>query len=253
MIRRGTKIVLEVLGVVVAGSAILLGLLAWRLSAGPIEADFLTPYLESAMADGGVRLSLGGTLVRWDGFAQPLAFVAVDLKLEDPQGEIIATVPEVELALNVPRLLFGGIAPERIDLVRPKVQVIRTETGEFTFLIGDSGEALAGAPDPGAAEGEAADIDVMDALLRSLRASPGDADVPMASLRQLEITGGEIVVDDRLLGATWTIPRPGCRPAEDPAGHHRGSRHRPGSDRPRLAESSRSRPAGDRRRRSRRR
>ena len=64
MIRRGSKIVLEIIGVLVAGSAILVGLLAWRLSSGPIEADFLTPYLESAMSEGAVRLSLGGTLLR---------------------------------------------------------------------------------------------------------------------------------------------------------------------------------------------
>ena len=207
MIQRGTKIVLEVLGVIVAGSAILLGLLAWRLSSGPIEADFLTPYLESAMSDGGVRLTLGGTLVRWDGFSRPLAFVAVDLRLADAEGETIATVPEVELAFNVPRLLVGSISPERIDLVRPKLQVTRTETGEFTFLIGDPDAEVTTDAELTAEEETAEEIDVVEALLRSLRAEPGSSDVPMASLRQLEITGGEIVIDDRLLDVTWTIPR----------------------------------------------
>ena len=207
MIRRGTKIVLEVLGVVVAGAAILLGLLAWRLSSGPIEADFLTPYLESAMSEGGARLSLGGTLVRWDGFARPLAFVAIDLRLADPEGGTIATVPEVELALNVPRLLVGSIAPERIDLVRPRLRVTRTEDGEFTFLIGEPAQDAGTEPAADEAEVAEAEIDVMEALLRSLRAQPGSSDVPMASLRQLEITGGEIVIDDRLLDVTWTIPR----------------------------------------------
>ena len=207
MIRSSTKIVLEVLGVIVAGSAILLGLLAWRLSTGPIEADFLTPYLESAMASSPTRLSLGSTLVRWDGFASPLVFVAVDLRLEDPEGEAIATVPEVELALNVPRLLFGGVAPERIDLVRPKLRVTRTESGEFTSLIGEPAQEVASAPGALDIDSEAPDVDVMESLLRSLRAPSGASDVPMASLRQLEITGGEIVVDDRLLGRTWMIPR----------------------------------------------
>ena len=214
MIRRGSKIVLEVVGVLVAGAAILLGLLAWRLSSGPIEADFLTPYLESAMSDGGVRLSLGGTLVRWDGFTRPLDFVAVDLRLEDPQGRTIARVPEVELAFNVPRLLVGRIAPERIDLVRPKLRITRTEAGEFTFLIGDPSEAASAVEAEAGAGSEAADaavsaedVDVMEALLRSLRAQPGESDVPMASLRRLQITGGEIVIDDRLLGVTWTVPR----------------------------------------------
>ena len=198
MIRRSLKIAVEVVGVLVAGSAILVGLLAWRLSSGPIEADFLTPYLVSAMSDSAVRLSLGGTLVRWDGFGRPLEFVAVDLELEDRDGNTIATVPEVELALNVPRLLLGSVVPVRIDLVRPKLRVTRAESGDFAFSLGDPDRVDGGAAD---------DIDVMEALFRSLRAPVGSSDVPMASLRQLDITGAEIVLEDRLLGVTWIVPR----------------------------------------------
>ena len=198
MIRRSSKIALEALGVVVAGTAVLLGLLAWRLSSGPIEVDFLTPYLESAMSEGRVRLSLGGTLIRWDGFSEPLDIVAVDLRLEDPHGNTLATVPEVELALDVPRLLLGRMAPIRIGLVRPRLRAIRTETGTFAFVLGDPESALE--------EESAASVNVMDALLRSLRAAPGQTDVPMASLRQLEISGAEIVLDDRLLGRVWNVP-----------------------------------------------
>ena len=200
MIRRSSKILLEVVGVAVAGLAILFGLAAWRLSSGPIEADFIAPYLESAMSSSGTSLSLGKTVVRWDGFARPLTFVVDDLRLVDPEGEIIATVPEIELALNVPRLLVGNMAPERIDLVRPKLHISRTESGEFAFLLGAPVQII----DSDIVKD---DVDVVAALLKALRAPAGASDVPMSSLKQLEVTGAEIIVDDRLLDVVWTIPR----------------------------------------------
>ena len=48
MIRRTTKIALEVLGALLAGIALLVGFLAWRLIyEGPIHMAFLAPYVEA--------------------------------------------------------------------------------------------------------------------------------------------------------------------------------------------------------------
>ncbi|NNG03434.1 MAG: hypothetical protein HKM95_04960 [Inquilinus sp.] len=199
MIRRGTRYILEGLGFVVAGLAVLTALLAWRLSSGPIEADFLTPYLESGMAEGRLRLDLGSTLVRWDGFAEPLTFVAVDMRLTDETGSTVAAVPEAELALSVPALLTGRVLPERIVLVGPRLQVTRTESGEFVFGLGAAGDAPDADQQPR--------VDVVEPLLAALTAPPGSRDVPMAAIERLEVTNAEITVDDRLLGVAWTAPR----------------------------------------------
>ena len=91
-------------------------------------------------------------------------------------------MPEIELALNVPRLLVGNMAPERIDLVRPKLQISRTESGEFAFLLGSPVQII----DSDIVKD---DVDVVAALLKALRAPTGSSDVPMSSLKQLEVTG----------------------------------------------------------------
>ena len=52
MIRRTTKIALEVLGALLAGIALLVGFLAWRLIyEGPIHMAFLAPYVERSIAE----------------------------------------------------------------------------------------------------------------------------------------------------------------------------------------------------------
>ncbi|NJO12812.1 MAG: hypothetical protein HC872_04360 [Gammaproteobacteria bacterium] len=50
MILRASKIVLEVLGALLAGIAVIAGFIAYRLAyEGPIHLSFLKPYVEEAL------------------------------------------------------------------------------------------------------------------------------------------------------------------------------------------------------------
>ena len=72
MIRRSSKILLEITVGLLAGLALLAGMAVWRLSAGPVPLDFLTPYLEEVFAKTRsgmtveVRPISGGGLVGYD-------------------------------------------------------------------------------------------------------------------------------------------------------------------------------------------
>ena len=50
MIRRSSKILLEVVGVAVAVTATLLAVLAWQLSSGPLSLSLLNQMIEDAAA-----------------------------------------------------------------------------------------------------------------------------------------------------------------------------------------------------------
>ena len=68
MVRRSTKIFLEVLAATVSGFAILVLVLAWRLSQDePLRLESLTPYLEQALqpADGAYAVKIGSTRLTW--------------------------------------------------------------------------------------------------------------------------------------------------------------------------------------------
>lgn len=194
MIRRSAKLALEGLAVLVAGSAILLALGAWRLSTAPLQVDFLTPYLERAMADSPVHLALGGTELHWQGFERPLVLVARDVDLfgaTTPERSL-ATIPQMAISVSVRDLIRGRLVPRRLDLIGPDLYVQRDEAGRFSLALGD------GDDEPSAEAGLAAET-----LLRALQAPPEAVDSPMAALEHLRLEDGDLYVDDRLTGQVW--------------------------------------------------
>ncbi len=52
MVRRAVKGLIQLLGGLGAGAAIVISLLAWQLAKGPVSLGFLTEYLERAVNTG---------------------------------------------------------------------------------------------------------------------------------------------------------------------------------------------------------
>ncbi len=70
MFTRTTHIAIEVLGALALGLAIVVAVLGWRLSQGPLSLDFLKPYLEQALQDSSspFRLTVGRPELIWSGW-----------------------------------------------------------------------------------------------------------------------------------------------------------------------------------------
>ncbi|TSD84814.1 DUF3971 domain-containing protein [Mycobacterium sp. KBS0706] len=201
---RALKILAEIVGLAVAGFALIVVVLAWRLSSGPLEIDFLTPYVEQALADRDATVEIGALSLRWEGFDRPAALAARDVRVRQKDGTLIAFTPEATADVSMPKLLRGVVAPLRIDLIRPHLRVTRTETGEFSFGLGGSEAGEGGASTP--AQG-APTRDVVKDLLAALDAQLGSEGSPIASLTRLTLVDGSVRIDDRMLGRSWIAPR----------------------------------------------
>ena len=98
MVRRTLVLVLEIVGGLVAGIAVLLGLFFWRLSQGPVSLDFLEPMLRAEVerqGDGqGVRLRVGEIVLTWEGLARPLEIRARRLTADAGAGDAPRPVAE---------------------------------------------------------------------------------------------------------------------------------------------------------------
>ena len=196
--RRRTRIVLlEVLGFAVAGLLLALGVAVLRLFGGPIGVDALTPYVRDAVGDG-VTLEVGRAEFAWGGWEQPLTVAAQDVRISARDGSLIARVPEVDVGLSVSRLVRGDVAPTRLRLVSPELNVIRTGDRSFAFIpddvsgVGDGGDGGDDAPlDP-----------LLMRLLGAVQAPSATPDAPYL-LQRVQIVDGRIVVDDRWLNTQW--------------------------------------------------
>lgn len=201
---RALKILAEIVGLAVAGFALAAVVLAWRLSSGPLEIDFLTPYVEQGVSDANASVEIGALALRWEGFDRPAVLAARDVRVRQKDGTLIAVVPESSADVSMPKLLRGIVAPLRIDLIRPHLRVTRTEAGDFSFGLGES-EAAEGGPSTPAAG--APTRDVVKDLLTALDTSLGNEDSPIASLTRLTLVDGSVRIDDHMLGRSWVAPK----------------------------------------------
>ena len=135
MFRRTTKFILNIFGSTLAVAAVLAALLSWRLAGEPVSLAFLTPYLQEALRaeDGMFRIELEDTVLTWAGWDRTLDIRLMGVKAVGPEGDILATIPEISVFLSMRAMLRGVIAPTSIDVMRPKIEVLLSREGKFEF------------------------------------------------------------------------------------------------------------------------
>jgi len=172
------------------------GVLAWRLTQAPLSVDWLTPHIEQAINDRSpVRVELAGTRIRWPGFGAPLSLRAEGVEILNEEGAPIARLAETDIALSLPALLEGRVAPARIELVAPVLLAVRDPDGSMRLNLRTDGQDEA--PGDGGR--------VLGDIVQALRSPPDPTD-PLGALRELRITGARMVVDNRQAGVVWQMP-----------------------------------------------
>ncbi len=196
MIRRTSKIALEVLGVAVAATAVLLAVLAWRLSSGPIPLPILSQIIEDSARgelEGG-RLTIGNTILLWSPETRQLGLRLVDVHLTGAGQNEVATIPELSFRLSVPALLIGRIAPTYIDIYDVSVTLVRRPEG-ISLGLAPSG-ATTEKREAGAFLGP-----LLEALLDG-----GKSDPTLGHLRHVGVQNATLHFIDEVNGVTFEAP-----------------------------------------------
>ena len=198
MIVRASKIVLEVLGALLAGIAVIAGFIAYRLAyEGPIHLSFLKPYVEEALNRPGAdfKFVIEDTVLAWAGWERTLDIRGVGVSIQDASGQELASVPEVGFGLSGAALFRGLVAPSRIELFRPELALGRNEDGNFQF----GAKLISGAePAPNAPKSSG----VVTALVQELLEAP-DPGKQTGYLTEASIYSGTVSIDDRHAGNMW--------------------------------------------------
>lgn len=190
-----------VLGVAAAG------LLAWRLSQGPLSLPPLARMIEERAAGLGLaaQLSVGDIALVWEGFGtavdRPIDLRVADVRLHDAAGATVAEIPEGSVSLGLRALLLGRIEPRAIELRGISLRFERAEDGGVSIDLGAPAER----PAEAAAD---ADAGLAETLLGELgvEAERQPRRTWITELQRVRIRGAEFVVIDRQLGATWRVP-----------------------------------------------
>jgi hypothetical protein len=200
--RRSGLILVEALAALTLTMALALGLLWWRLSAGPIELATLTRHVERELsaARGGRPVKIDRVELAWAADNRALEIKAVGVRAIAANGQIATNSNEVALGLSVSRLLRADIAINRLRVAGGDVAITLAADGSARIAFG----GLNAPPDlvvPPAPEGETLRQRVNRILdgLAGVFAPVGAG----RDLRGLQITGLRLIIFDERSRAQW--------------------------------------------------
>lgn len=198
MIRRTSKIALEVVGVAVAVTAVLLAVLAWRLSTGPVSLPLLSQIIADAVRSDlqGGRLGIGSTVLRWAPEERQLGLRLQDVRLTGADGNLVAAVPELAFRISLPALLVGKLAPTYVDFYGITATIVRRPGAGISF-------GLASASAPVSQGGEASAI--VAPMLKALAAGEHN-DPTLGYLRHVGINDATLRFVDEVNGIVLDAP-----------------------------------------------
>ena len=191
--RSTARIALQVFGALFGVLAVLFVLGAWRLSSGPLSLGFLSPYIQEALEgdDLPYRFEFKDTVLVWTGWSEALEIQLTDLRVADTSGETLAAVPAASLGLSGAALLRGTIAPTSIELIEPRLGLVRRPDGSVHLA--------------GSGEGVSTDDAASDALAADLLDPPRE-DHPLSQLKRVSLRDAALVLRDEVADLTWTAP-----------------------------------------------
>jgi uncharacterized protein YhdP len=227
LLRRTTKVLLEILALVCAGLAILVVMAAIKLSTGPLSVGFIAPYIVDALEpeDGSFEVSLGDAVLTWGGWERTLQLRAIGVKITGPAGDVRADIPEMTIGFSGRALLDAQLAPTSLEIVGSRLNLIRGEDGTIHFT--DPAAVEPGAePEPAPAEQAASEGgeerpqvsgDFAAELFADILAPPGPSN-KMGYLTRLSILDADVSLTDRKLDMVWRAPSSTVLLLKDDAG-----------------------------------
>lgn len=199
MIRRTGKIALEVVGVAVAATAVLLAVLAWRLSSGPVSVSFLGGMIEDAAGPSlqGGALDIGDTVLLWSADDRRLSLRLMEVRLTGADGNDIAFVPQLAFQISLPALFRGVLAPTSVDFHGVSATLLRRPGTGITLAMAGA-DTPAQPVDPEAAAFVARLIDGLS--------SGDETGTPLDYLTHVGIRDGTLRLVDEVNGVAFDAP-----------------------------------------------
>src|SRR5690606_37390922 len=106
---------------------LILLLLLGRLSMGPINLDFITPDVESALnsPQNGFKGTVQHTQLVWRKWYRPFEIELVNVKLQMNQQPQEINIDHIGVSLKLYKLLFGDVSLKAIRFYRPHILLER--------------------------------------------------------------------------------------------------------------------------------
>ncbi|MDP2700135.1 AsmA-like C-terminal domain-containing protein [Thalassospira sp.] len=193
--------------------SVFVGVLIWRISDGPVSLHRLTPYvLEQLNAgSGGHRLDVDDMVLIWRGWEDKFDLRLKNLSFSSQDGTSLVNVPDADVSFSSQALLQGILALSEVNLIAPKIRLIRYPDGHLDMGFGgqdDTADTPPAATDTAPSFGED-DLRSGSEMMRQVVAILSGETVAFpaaAYFRSFGIVDADLEVEDQVLGIVWSAP-----------------------------------------------
>lgn len=198
-----------------------------RLAQGPVALDFMRQAVENRINANlpNMTVSVGGVVVEQSGGSNVPHVRLRNIELRDKSGNLVARAPRAAVEVEGNALFSGNIVPTSIELIGPRIRVMRNLEGGIELGFGeaapesesvvvdtgtevparsDKDKALFGTGEgAGSATRPGSGAAIIEILSGSPQAEGGQA---ISSIETIRIARAEIRFYDEANDAIWNIP-----------------------------------------------
>ena len=195
-----------------------------RLSHGPVALDFMRDTIQAQINGSlsGMSVSIGGAVIERAADTGVPHFRLRNIELRDGTGNLLARAPRAAIGIREDAIFQGAIVPTSIELIGPRIRVMRALDGHVELGFGDAApeaEAVTvdpgtgnatgkGDPDQGPGLGEAMSTpgSIID-ILSGKPAKEGEAATSISTIETIRVAKAEIRLYDEANDSIWSIPQ----------------------------------------------
>lgn len=197
VIRRTSIIAIELVAGLLGVAVLVLALLFWRLSTGPLPLAFATPYIERAVSleDSDIEVKIQDMALVWAGWDHAFDVRVNNATVLGSGGKILASLPEISVGFSIAALFRGIIAPKRLEV----------EGLSATIERGVDGKLIMGFFSRSASAADQEFIKKIPDYI-ALLSKPGDLSSAFGYLDVIRISDVDVNYLDRLNEGKWHSP-----------------------------------------------
>ncbi len=193
--KRSVRLFAEVVGSIFALLAFLFLILLGRLSMGPINLDFLTPDIETALKTqaSDFKTSIQHTQLVWRTWNRPFEIELTSVQFQKDQNPEWLKVEHIGISLYLHRLLTGEVALKNMRLYRPHILIDRNAEGTFSLELG------------GDTSSQEFSFEEISSLLVLGTVNPALG--KLNDLKKISIIDAHVVLKDDQTNQKWDLPK----------------------------------------------
>lgn len=199
----------SILGKAIAGvlSIVILALIGTgaMLSHGPVSMAPLVPYLEDLLDDPSwrFRVRIDDAVLSWEGWQKKLDVRVIGARFVDRTDAELIAVPNLSVAFDSRALLAGRFRVTGLELIGPRLRLLRHEDGRIEITNSESAEPESAGPDRD--QSSVGQGVIFDPGALGGRGQEVGFDV-FGGLRKLSVRGADLSFHDANSGLRLSVP-----------------------------------------------